>query len=206
MLSFCDNSFNVPKRHAEAICQELIDRKLDVRWGTGALKPLGVTDDFCRLLREAGCDYINLAVETASESMLKKMGRGYKPKHVKQALSSLSKSDIPFGISLMIGAPGETPETIAETLALIDSFQIPLEAWVSIGICLWTHHQEVLDDAREDGQLKENRELFDGAYYISPELPKDYMIELIESLGARENYTVQVNKPYAGYENNGGGI
>jgi len=47
------------------------------------------------------------------------------------------------------------------------------------------------------GNPKDDRELFDGAYYISPELPKDYMLELIEALGARENYTVQVNKPYA---------
>jgi radical SAM superfamily enzyme YgiQ (UPF0313 family) len=207
-LSFCDNSFNVPKKHAEAICQELIDRKLGVRWITGALKPVGVTEDFCRLMRNAGCDYVNLAVETASEKMLKKMGRGYKPEHIKQALSSLIKSDIPFGTSLMIGAPGETPETIAETFALIDSFQIPLETWVSIGICLWTHHQNVLDDAREDGQLKDDKELFDGAYYMSPELSKDYMLELIQSLGARENYTVQVNQPYAEYrqEGTGGGI
>jgi len=197
MLSFCDNSFNVPKKHAEAICHELIDRKLDVRWGTGALKPVGVTENFCRLMRDAGCDYVNLAVETASEEMLRGMGRGYKPKHIRQALTSLSKSDIPFGISLLIGAPGETPETIAETLDLVDSFQMPLETWVTIGICLWTHHQEVLDDARKAGQLKDDRELFDGAYYISPELPKDYMLELIEALGARENYTVQVNKPYA---------
>jgi len=197
MLSFCDNSFNVPKKHAEAICHELIDRKLDVSWGTGALKPVGVTENFCRLMRDAGCDYVNLAVETASEEMLRRMGRGYKPKHIRQALTSLSKSDIPFGISLLIGAPGETPETIAETLDLVDSFQMPLETWVTIGICLWTHHQEVLDDARKAGQLKNDRELFDGAYYISPELPKDYMLELIEALGAIENYTVQVNKPYA---------
>ncbi|UCC88301.1 MAG: radical SAM protein [Anaerolineales bacterium] len=198
-FSFCDNSFNVPKKHAEAICQELIDRKLGVRWITGALKPLGVTDDFCRLLKEAGCEHVNLAVETASKTMLKKMGRGYKPERIRQALSSLIKSDIPFGISLMFGAPGETPETIAETLDFIDSFQMPLETWVTIGICLWTHHQKVLNDARAEGQLKDDRELFDGAYYMSPELPRDYMLELIESLGARENYTVQVNKPYAGF-------
>jgi coproporphyrinogen III oxidase-like Fe-S oxidoreductase len=197
MFSFCDNSFNVPKRHAEAICQELIDRKLGARWGTGALKPLGVTEDFCRLMRDAGCDYVNLDVETASAKMLEKMGRGYKRKHIRQALSSLSKADIPFGISLMFGAPGETPETIAETFDLIDRFQLPLDTWVTVGICLWTHHQKVLDDAREQGQLKDDRELFDGAYYMSPELPKNYMIELIESLGDRENYTVQVNKPYA---------
>jgi hypothetical protein len=66
----------------------------------------------------------------------------------------------------------------------------------------------VLDDARDHGQLKDDRELFDGAYYISPELPKDYMTELIESLGAGENYTVQVNKPYVEYrrEGMGGGV
>jgi len=154
-------------------------------------------------MRDAGCDYVNLAVETASEEMLKRMGRGYKPRHIRQALSSLSQSDIPFEISLLLGAPGETPETIAETFALIDSFEMPLETWVSIGICLWTHHQEVLDDARKAGQLKDDGELFDGAYYISPELPKDYVLELIESLGARENYTVQVNKPYAEYRREG---
>jgi radical SAM superfamily enzyme YgiQ (UPF0313 family) len=198
-FSFCDNSFNVPKKHAEAICQELIDRKLGIRWVTGALKPLGVTEDFCRLLKEAGCEYVNLAVETASEKMLKKTGRGYKPERIKQALSSLIKSDIPLGISLMFGAPGETPETIAETLDFIDSFQMPLETWVTVGICLWTHHQKVLNDARAEGQLKDDRELFDGAYYMSPELPRDYMLDLIESLGTRENYTVQVNKPYADF-------
>jgi hypothetical protein len=97
----------------------------------------------------------------------------------------------------MIGAPGETPQTIAETFDLIDGFRIPLEIWVTIGICLWTPHQEILDEARKDGQLKDDRELFSGAYYMSPELPKDYMIELIDTLGARSNHVVQVNKPYA---------
>jgi len=100
----------------------------------------------------------------------------------------------------LFGTPGETPETISETWDLIDSFSIPEGIWVSIGICLWTHHQAVLDDARKAGQLDQDQELFDGAYYISPELPKDYMIDLIESLRTREDCTVQVNKPYAAYK------
>ena len=197
MFTFCDNSFNVPKAHAEAICQEIIDRNQDIKWGTGSLKPLGVTDHFCRLLKDAGCNYVNLALESGSEKMLAGMKRGYTTEHIKQALTSLKKANLPFGISVMIGAPGETPETIAETFELIDSFQIPLETWVTIGICLWTPHQEILDDARQNGQLKDDRTLFSGAYYISPELPRDYMIALINSLGTRKNYYVQVNKPYA---------
>jgi radical SAM superfamily enzyme YgiQ (UPF0313 family) len=129
--------------------------------------------------------------------MLASLKRGYTVKQVRQALFSLNKADLPFGISLMIGAPGETPETIAETFELIDGFGIPLEIWVTIGICLWTPHQDILDEARQGGQLNNDQELFGGAYYMSPELPKDYMFELIDTLGAKENYKVQVNKPYA---------
>jgi hypothetical protein len=35
---------------------------------------------------------------------------------------------------------------------------------------------------------------------MSPGLPKDYMPELVESLKAKENYTVQVNKLYADHK------
>ena len=45
----------------------------------------------------------------------------------------------------MIGAPGETPETIAESLTLLDNYAIPLRTWVTIGICLWTHRQQILE-------------------------------------------------------------
>jgi tRNA A37 methylthiotransferase MiaB len=151
MFTFCDNSFNVPKKHAEAICREIIDRKLDIRWGTGALKPIGITDDFCRLLLDSGCGYINLAVKTASEKMLQSGKRGYHVGDVEKALACFGRSDIPFGSSLMFGAPGETPETISETCEVIDRFQIPLEIWVTMAsvcgqttsICLRTRVEMV---------------------------------------------------------------
>jgi radical SAM superfamily enzyme YgiQ (UPF0313 family) len=198
-FDFCDNSFNVPKKHAQAICQEIIDRNLDIEWRTGGLKPIGITDDLCRLFEDSGCTGLGLAAESASEKMLKNMRRGYRVDQVKQALSCLSSSDIPFGVSLMLGAPGETPETIAETFDVIDSFPSLSWIWVSIGLNLWTHHQAVLDDARRDGQLKDDDNLFDEVNYISPELPKAYMLDLIDSLQERENCDFQVNKPYAAY-------
>ena len=67
---------------------------------------------------------------------------------------------------------------------------------------LWIHHQKILDAARKDGQLNSDMELFDGAYYISPELPKDCMISLIESLKTRINCSVQISdhQQSLGYE------
>jgi radical SAM superfamily enzyme YgiQ (UPF0313 family) len=203
MVMFCENNFNVPKRHAEAICQEIIDRKLNVRWGTGDLRPMGISEDFCQLLRDSGCDYVNLSVESGSEAMLRSMQRGYTAADVQQSLACLEKSGIPFGASLMVGAPGENPETVKESLALMDRYSVPSGTWVTVGICLWTQHQEVLADARKAGQLAEDaggRALFEGANYLSPELPRSFMEELVETLRTKNGYDCQVNQPYAGYQ------
>ena len=161
MFMICENNFNSPKRHAEAICRELLDRKVDVNWGTGDLRPMGITSDFCRLLKDSGCGYVNLSIESGSDTMLHSMQRGYTVADIRQSLACLEQSGIPFGASLMIGAPGETPETIAESLALIDSFSIPGGVWVTIGICLWTPRQEVYSIARQQGQLTDDRMLFE---------------------------------------------
>ena len=199
-VSISENSFNIPYSHAEQICQALIDRQVDIRWVTGALKPLKVSLEFVRLLQDSSCDYVNLAVETASPSMLKRMNRRYSVDDVRMALDALSASDLPYGISLMFGCPGETPETIAETFDVIDRYPIPPAGiWVTLGINLWTEHQTVLQDARLSGQFADDSDLFDGAFYMSPDLPKPYMLELIYSLSGREGYTVQVNKAYASY-------
>lgn len=193
-FDFCDNSFNVPKAHAEAICREIVTRNLEIAWSTGGLKPIGITDDMCRLFKNSGCTGLGLAAESASETMLKRMHRGYRAEQVRQALSCLSRSGIPHGVSVLIGAPGETPDTISETFAVIDSFPSLSWLWVSIGLNLWTHHQPVLEDARRDGQLRNGDNLFDEVNYISPELPKAYMLELIASLKQRNNCYFQVNK------------
>jgi radical SAM superfamily enzyme YgiQ (UPF0313 family) len=194
-VMFCDNNFNAPRQHAEAICRTLITEKADLQWGTGDLRPAGVTDNFCRLMEESGCFYANLAIESASEKMLKSMKRGYTVRQVRESLDALSRSRIPFGASLMLGAPGETPETVAEALAVLDDYEIPDGVWVTLGVYLWTTYQDIVSDARRDGLLKDDKELFNGYVYISPDLPRSYLRELPDALRARPGYSVQFNKP-----------
>ena len=194
-VMFCDNNFNAPRRHAEAICLALITEKADIKWGTGDLRPTGVTDDFCRLMEESGCFYANLAIESASEKMLLNMKRGYTVQQVRESLDAMSRSRIPFGASLMLGAPGETPETIAETLAVLDDYEIQNGVWVTLGVYLWTDHQDIIAEARSTGLLKDDKELFSGCVYLSPDLPRSYLRELPDALRARPGFSVQFNKP-----------
>ena len=194
-VMICENNFNAPRQHAEAICKEIIAEKGDFQWGTGDLRPVGITADFCRLMEESGCFYVNLSLESASDEMLKSMKRGYSVRQVRASLEVLGRSRIPFSVSLMIGAPGETPETISETLAVLDDYEIPYGVWVTIGVYLWTDYQDIVAEARQAGILKDNKELFNGAVYLSSGLPKSYLLELPDLLLARPGYSVQFNKP-----------
>jgi radical SAM superfamily enzyme YgiQ (UPF0313 family) len=194
-VMFCDNSFNVPRKHAEALCRAFIGERLDFGWGTGDLKPIGVTDGFCRLMTDSGCFYVNLALESASATMLQRMKRGYTVRQVRETLDVLSHSKIPFGASVLFGAPGETPETITETLNVLNDYHFPCGIWVTLGIYLWTDYQDIVAEARQTGLLKDDKELFSGAVYLSHELPKSYLEELLVVLRAKPGYKVQFNKP-----------
>jgi radical SAM superfamily enzyme YgiQ (UPF0313 family) len=189
---FCDNSFNVPKPHSESICRALVAKGIDLTWGTGDIKPVGITADFCRLMADSGCGYANLAIESASETMLRRLKRGYTVRQARQSLEVFSRSSIPFGVSMMLGAPGETPETIAETLNVLEEYTIPQGVWFTVGVYLWTELQDIVGELLKAGQLKAEQ-LFAGAVYLSPSLSEPYLEDLLQYVRAHQGYQVQVN-------------
>jgi len=134
-------------------------------------------------------------MESASATMLRRMKRGYTVRQVRESLEVLSRSKIPFGASVLFGAPGETPETITETLTMLDDYHFPCGVWVTLGVYLWTDYQDIVAEARQSGLLQDDQELFSGAVYLSPDLPKSYLEELLVALRARPGYKVQFNKP-----------
>jgi hypothetical protein len=95
----------------------------------------------------------------------------------------------------MIGAPGETPETIAETLRVLDDYEIPNGVWVTVGVYLWTDYQDIVAERRQAGYLKDDTALFSGLVYLSPGLPGSYLGELPDRLRLRPGFSVQFNKP-----------
>ena len=95
----------------------------------------------------------------------------------------------------MLGAPGESPETIAETLNVLDEYSIPNGVWVTVGVYLWTAYQDIVANLIRAGDLREDKTLFDGMVYLSPHLPATYLRELPDVLRSQHSYSVQFNKP-----------
>ena len=113
---FVDSTFNHPVEHALKICDAILQAGLDVGWFT-EVTPACVTDELCRMMVKSGCIGVTLGLDSCSESVLRSYGKPFGVAEIRSAMKLLRKHGIPFDSCLIIGGPGETPETFEESLA-----------------------------------------------------------------------------------------
>ena len=111
-----DDTFNTNTERVVAICQELIDRKLNVRWSCrGRVDTL--TDEVAKLMKEAGCFRIHLGIESVVPRILKLMNKRIDPEQVVKSVKIGKRHGLHMHGFFMIGFPTETMEEINQTLA-----------------------------------------------------------------------------------------
>ena len=117
VLHLCDSEFNIPIEHARAVCEEIIRRGLPkhVRWYAYlAAKPFDAA--LASLMCRAGCVGINFTVDSASEKMLATYRQPHRQKDLRTIVEACRENGISVMTDLLLGGPGETPETAAETI------------------------------------------------------------------------------------------
>lgn len=90
-----------------------------IEWGGFAVIRPDMTDSFLNNLKKGGCDYLRYGIETGSEKILKNMKRGYSTETASQILKLTKNAGIRVHINLLLGMPGETDETIEETMSFL---------------------------------------------------------------------------------------
>ncbi len=78
-----------------------------------------MTPSIYKKLKAVGCHQIMFGVESGSQIILDKMRKGITVKSIEQNLKFCTKAGILAEIALIVGFPGETNETFAETISLI---------------------------------------------------------------------------------------
>jgi hypothetical protein len=110
-----DATLNHPVEHAVELCNAILESGLDITWYAEA-NPGPFTDELCRLMKASGCIGVSLTPDSCSESVLQAYGKGFGIAEVRNAIDLLRKHDIPFQTHVILGGPGETEQTLSETL------------------------------------------------------------------------------------------
>lgn len=122
-FDFVDSVFNVPMEHAAEICEEIISRRLDIAWGC-FLHPANISEDFLKLLKEAGCNSIEFGIDSGSEKCLDALDKNFGKKEIQRTAQLCKLIGIDFNFCLMIGGPEETLDTLRDTLQLMESCEV----------------------------------------------------------------------------------
>jgi radical SAM superfamily enzyme YgiQ (UPF0313 family) len=120
VLHLCDSEFNIPREHAYAVCEEFNRRSIgkSISWYTYmAVVPFDA--ELAGVMRKAGCIGINFTGDSASPSMLKTYGQPHLKEDLALAVRLCRENGIKVMIDLLFGGPGETPETVSQTVEFI---------------------------------------------------------------------------------------
>jgi radical SAM superfamily enzyme YgiQ (UPF0313 family) len=160
LLYVVDNQFNYPQSHARAICEALVAVRdeLRMRWSC-MLNPAHVTAELALLLRLARCYYVDLGIESGSDRVLANLGKDFTSAHIADTITQLAKVGLPFRTWIVLGGPGETEQTITETLELLDRLDVE-SVFFGVGFRVYPHtplEQQMLSE----GSLDDGSELLE---------------------------------------------
>lgn len=121
-IFFHDDTFNLGIQRVIEICQIIRERGIKIEWGCSC-RVVPVTENMVSEMVSAGCKHICWGVESGSASILKSIGKKITLDQIKTAFEISAKfSDIlSSGCFVMVGNPGETEETINETVDFLNT-------------------------------------------------------------------------------------
>ena len=121
-----DDTFTVNRKKAVSVCKEILHRKLKVSWAAIS-QAATANEEVLYWMRKSGCIQISYGVESGSEQHRKTLNKPVSEKDICRAFELTVGYGMMARAYFIYGCPGETRETIDETLALIRKIR-PLSA------------------------------------------------------------------------------
>jgi anaerobic magnesium-protoporphyrin IX monomethyl ester cyclase len=116
--------FTINRDQVMGLCERIVNERLDIKWTCNSRVDY-VDEEMLAAMGHAGCWMISWGIESGNEAILKRAHKGADPKKARQALLWARQAGIKNWGYFIIGLPGETVETIRQTIDFAKS--LPLE-------------------------------------------------------------------------------
>lgn len=166
--------------------------------------PCDLSEDTVRLLRELGCNRVNLGIQSFDDRALAFLGRCHTAEDAKEALTRLRRFGFDnVGVDLMYGLPGQPLETWMDTLRCAISFEPEHISCYELSVEKGTVFQRL----KERGKIRPPRKSDERRYFLSISqhlMERGYIHYEVsnfardETLCARHNCKYWQHVPYLG--------
>jgi len=184
---FVDNIFNFPVAHAKRICAELERRALSIEW-SGYLNPKFVDEELVERMAASGCKGVEFGTDSGAATMIANLRKEFDAADLRRASRLCRQYGIKFAHSLIFGGPGETVETIEQTLELMEELKpTAVIAFTGIRVLPGTGMVEI---ALRDGQIDADDNLLHPKFYVSHSLGEDLIARIERHAASHSNWIV----------------
>lgn len=116
-VHFADWTFAVDKRQAKEIVRRMIAAEFGFTWSCNSRVDL-MDRELMELMKRAGCDLVEFGVESGNQAILDRYEKGTTLEEIRRAFAWARELDLTTLGTFVLGLPGETMETMQQTLDL----------------------------------------------------------------------------------------
>jgi len=150
-----DDHFLLKRQRIQAICQGIIDRKLEFRWGCeGRVDSVAVEE--LPIMGKANCRFLAFGIEAGTQKILDRLKKKQNLDQIRNAISESKKHGIDTAHGFfLVGSPGETEEDILQSFRFAAKLKLDTFGFnrlcVYRGTPLWDEYVErgIIDDHRD---------------------------------------------------------
>ena len=154
-----DDTFPVDKKRVTEFCQGYRERGLKIPWGAQAR--VGLDCDTMVEMKKAHCMMVDIGYESGNNSILKNVKKGITVEQMTPFVKEAKRAGMSIHGNWIIGLPGETRETIANTRRMIKETRADA---ITVAVATPFPGTELYKWARENG-------------YLTTEDPNEYLDE-----------------------------
>jgi radical SAM superfamily enzyme YgiQ (UPF0313 family) len=181
-FEFVDSIFNDPPEHAAQILELLCKQPWSADFSAIGMDPGYLDDEVLGLMWRAGFRSFMMSPESMSETVLRNYCKAFTIPDVIRATERINKTRLTTFWYFLVGGPGETNQTLQDTLDFIVKYlkheQHPpyhnINMFLGVRIYLRTRLWEI---AKSEGLVNSNTNPLEPCWYVSPELNLDLAAE-----------------------------
>jgi radical SAM superfamily enzyme YgiQ (UPF0313 family) len=134
-----DSVFNLPPRHAKAICRELVARGNLTPW-TSYISPVAFDDELAALMVAAGATGMEVGSDSGCDAVLDRLRKGFRTDKIRRLAVVAKEHGLKDFHSFILGTSGETLEDVEQTLDFVED----LDPFAAV-MLVWVEDSEALD-------------------------------------------------------------
>ena len=184
-IAFADAVFNDGAGHWRTLLRAIAESDVSIAW-TAFFQPYGFEKGDIDLIRASGAAGLEFGTDAASDACLRGLGKPFDFATARETQRVCADAGLPAAHYIIFGGPGETPETVEEGIANLESLE-KCVALISTGLSVYPGtplHRLAL----AEGAVAADEDFREPVGYYSPRIePEQLAARLREAFARRRD-------------------